>query len=161
MMRRETASPSPGSGNPSETRRSGCAGYRCRCRPSGTHRAGLLTGVVASVFWLLPARAAAQTPPIIVSDTFTGSDGTLLTAHAPDINHASAGWTLNGGSPTPTLHTGWHRSGQAVGRKMRMRAAPSTTRAAILIRRRRKVANSANDSGERLGTALRMASMSR
>src|SRR5512138_283166 len=35
------------------------------------------------------------------------------------------------------------RSGQAVGKKTRMRATPSTTRAAILIRRRRRVLNSA------------------
>src|SRR5262249_47277048 len=35
------------------------------------------------------------------------------------------------------------RSGQAVGKKTRMRATPFTTRAAILIRRRRRVLNSA------------------
>src|SRR6516162_2595223 len=48
------------------------------------------------------------------------------------------------------------RSGQAVGRKTRMRAAPSTTRAAILMRRRRKVVNSALARRERLGAAARM-----
>src|SRR4051812_4860920 len=47
--------------------------------------------------------SSAQTPPILVSDTFTGSDGTALTAHAPDVNHAIGGWTLSGGSPMPTL----------------------------------------------------------
>jgi Transposase DDE domain group 1 len=52
------------------------------------------------------------------------------------------------------------RSGHAVGRNTRMRAAPSTTRAAILIRRRRIVVNSAYDNCERFGTASRMASMS-
>ena len=52
------------------------------------------------------------------------------------------------------------RSGHAVGKKTRMRAAPSTTRAAILISRRRIVANSAYDSGERYGAAARMVSRS-
>jgi len=52
------------------------------------------------------------------------------------------------------------RSGHAVGRKTRMRAAPSITRAAILIRRRRSVANSATESSERFAIALRMVSMS-
>src|SRR4029453_1039903 len=41
-----------------------------------------------------------------------------------------------------------------------MRAAPSTMRAAILISRRRIVANSAVDSGERFGAASRIASKS-
>src|SRR4030095_16315749 len=39
-------------------------------------------------------------------------------------------------------------SGQAEGSRMRIRAAPSTTRAAILIRRRRRVVNSATAQGE-------------
>jgi hypothetical protein len=52
------------------------------------------------------------------------------------------------------------RSGHAVGRKTRMRAAPSTTRAATLIRRRRSVVNSATASEERFAIALRAVSMS-
>ena len=46
-------------------------------------------------------------------------------------------------------------SGQALGRKIRMRAAPSTTRAAILIRHRRKVLNSASTMAEPVGAAAR------
>jgi len=46
-------------------------------------------------------------------------------------------------------------SGQAVGNQTRMRAAPSTTRAASLIKRSRKVANSAVFQHERLGAAAR------
>ncbi len=44
--------------------------------------------------------------------------------------------------------------GQAEGIWMRMRASPSTTRAAILMRCRRKVANSALARAERLGGGL-------
>ena len=47
------------------------------------------------------------------------------------------------------------RSGQAVGNQTRMRAAPSTTRAAILIRRTRKVLNSAFAQNEFFGAAAR------
>src|SRR5205823_10284062 len=57
----------------------------------------------------------------------------------------------------------WRRSaasGQAPGSETRMRAAPSMTRAAILMRRSLRVANSARNSGERLGTALRAVSLS-
>jgi len=46
-------------------------------------------------------------------------------------------------------------SGQAVGNQTRMRAVPSTTRAAILIKRSRNVANSAVFQHERLGAAAR------
>src|SRR6185312_4581747 len=52
------------------------------------------------------------------------------------------------------------RSGHAVGRKMRIRAAPSITRAAILMRRSLSVANSAEESGEHLAIPSRMLSMS-
>src|ERR1700758_3120375 len=45
--------------------------------------------------------------------------------------------------------------GQAVGSHRRMRAAPSTTRAAILISRNRSVVNSAVLQEERLGAAAR------
>ena len=51
-------------------------------------------------------------------------------------------------------------SGQAVGSEMRMRAAPSTTRAAILISRSLRVENSQRYRAEHLGTALRTASIS-
>src|ERR1700681_3072784 len=46
-------------------------------------------------------------------------------------------------------------SGQDVGSQRRMRAAPSTTRAAILISRTRSVVNSAVLQEERLGAAAR------
>lgn len=46
-------------------------------------------------------------------------------------------------------------SGQAVGSQMRMRAVPSTTRAAILISRNRSVVNSAVRQEERLGAVAR------
>ena len=47
-------------------------------------------------------------------------------------------------------------SGQAVGNQIRMRAVLSTTRAAILIKRSRNVANSAVLQDERLGAAARI-----
>src|SRR5260221_5429300 len=46
-------------------------------------------------------------------------------------------------------------SGQAVGNQTRMRAAPSTTRAASLIKRSRTVANSAGFPPQGLGAAAR------
>ena len=47
-------------------------------------------------------------PPsgLLVQDAFSGAAGSLLTAHAPNINLTGTPWTLNGGAPTPTLVTG-------------------------------------------------------
>jgi hypothetical protein len=80
------------------------------------------TGLTASTtyFWHVTARNAAgsTTGPLwsfttaaapvglLVQDTFTGTPGTLLPAHAPDVNLTGASWTVTGGSPTPTLGSG-------------------------------------------------------
>ena len=45
-------------------------------------------------------------PGLLVYDTFTGTAGSLLTAHLPDVNLTGSGWTLNAGSPMPTLSAG-------------------------------------------------------
>jgi hypothetical protein len=47
----------------------------------------------------------AATPGLLVQDTFTGSVGTLLTAHLADVNLTSNPWAVTGGPPTPTLTT--------------------------------------------------------
>ncbi len=36
---------------------------------------------------------------VVVSDTFTDSDGTLLEAHTPDIDDVGLGWTVQRGDP--------------------------------------------------------------
>ena len=43
---------------------------------------------------------------LLVQDLFTGAAGTALTAHAPDVNVTGNPWSLNGGTPTPTLSAG-------------------------------------------------------
>jgi hypothetical protein len=43
------------------------------------------------------------TPNFLVSDTFTGANGTLLPSHAPDVNQTGHAWTMTGATPTPTL----------------------------------------------------------
>ena len=40
---------------------------------------------------------------LLVSDTFTGANATLLTSHAPDVNQTGHAWTVTGATPTPTL----------------------------------------------------------
>src|SRR5581483_8731551 len=49
----------------------------------------------------------------LVSDTFTDTNGTLLTAHTPDINQTGHAWTVTGGPPTPTIGNG--RAGTTAG----------------------------------------------
>jgi glucose/arabinose dehydrogenase len=46
-------------------------------------------------------------PPVglLVQDTFAGTLGTALPAHLPDVNLTGNLWTLNGGTPIPTLMT--------------------------------------------------------
>jgi len=44
-------------------------------------------------------------PSRLVLDTFTGGDGTLLSAHAPNINRTGHVWTITG-APAPTLLSG-------------------------------------------------------
>jgi Putative binding domain, N-terminal len=43
---------------------------------------------------------------VLMQDSFTGSDGSLLTAHAADVKPVGAAWTVNGGSPVPALQNG-------------------------------------------------------
>ena len=47
-------------------------------------------------------------PPtgLLVQDAFAGTPGTVLTAHAPNLNFTGTPWTLTAGSPTPTLVPG-------------------------------------------------------
>jgi hypothetical protein len=48
----------------------------------------------------------AVTNSVLVSDTFTGTNGTLLTNHAPNVNQTGHAWTVVGSTPTPTLAGG-------------------------------------------------------
>ena len=52
----------------------------------------------------LASSATAQTGPVI-SDSFTGSNGTVLSNHAPDVSAGSA-WTLVGTPPAAVLNSG-------------------------------------------------------
>ena len=49
----------------------------------------ILLGIISVA---LPSLALAQT---IISDTFNGTNGTLLTAHAPNVNLTGGGWTFS------------------------------------------------------------------
>jgi len=69
-------------------------------------------------------------------------------AHRPDLYGPTA-------AKRPASKRKSILSGQAEGSRMRIRATPSLTRAAILIRRRRRVANSATAQGEAAGAAAR------
>jgi hypothetical protein len=71
------------------------------------HSSHMIRWVVLAVPLVLAASAArAQTPPVIVSDTFTGADGTLATTHTPDVAPSGATWAVSGGSQMPTLNGG-------------------------------------------------------
>lgn len=51
--------------------------------------------------WSLPAPAVT-----VVSDTFTGTDGSLLSLHVPDVGQTKGGWAVTGSAPAPTLAQG-------------------------------------------------------
>ena len=60
--------------------------------------------------------SVSYTPPppnLLVSDTFTGTAGTALPSHTPDVNLTAQAWTVTGAPPTPALVSG--RAGVAVG----------------------------------------------
>ena len=76
-----------------------------------------VTGVAAGSTTLTATapNGVSQTVPVtvtgvpaswLVSDSFTDTNGTLLTAHAPDINQTGNAWTVTGGPPTPTIGNG-------------------------------------------------------
>ena len=64
------------------------------------------TGSTPGPIWSFTTASGTTAPGLLVQDTFTGTPGTLLTAHAPDVNVTGNAWTLNGGAPTPTLVAG-------------------------------------------------------
>ena len=47
---------------------------------------------------------AGPAPQLLASDTFTGADGTLLSAHTPDVGGGV--WSITGAPPFPTLNGG-------------------------------------------------------
>jgi RHS repeat-associated protein len=48
----------------------------------------------------------ASMADVLVWDTFTGTNGTLLSAHPPDINGTGTNWTITGNTPAPQLSGG-------------------------------------------------------
>src|SRR5271156_5247213 len=78
---------------------------------------------------------------------WSGVAGRVHGATCPNFHGAAAKWPARSLNNVP--------SGQAVGSQTRMRAAPSTTRAAILISRKRSVLNSARAHTDRVGAADR------
>ena len=64
------------------------------------------TGTTPGPIWSYTTSSGTTPPGLLVQDTFAGTVGTLLTAHAPDVNLTGNAWTLNGGAPTPTLVAG-------------------------------------------------------
>ena len=48
---------------------------------------------------------AGPAPQLLASDTFTGADGTLLSAHTPDVGGGV--WSITGAPPFPTLNGGF------------------------------------------------------
>ena len=48
---------------------------------------------------------AGPAPQLLASDTFTGADGTLLSAHVPDVGGGV--WSITGAPPFPTLNGGF------------------------------------------------------
>jgi len=78
-----------------------------------------LLGPNLRYFWRVTARNANGTTlgpiwsfitsgpnQLIVSDTFSGPDATLLTSHAPDLNIAGSSWSITGSPPFPMLNSG-------------------------------------------------------
>jgi hypothetical protein len=57
----------------------------------------LLAAVVAA---FVAVHARGDIGDIIIQDTFTGTNGTILTSHAPDINLPADQWRLNGSGYT-------------------------------------------------------------
>jgi hypothetical protein len=97
-----------------------------RVSPPQPFAIGLTTGSASPVlspntqyYWRVIARNAfgSTVGPIwtfrtggplhsIVSDTFTGANGTLLTSHSPDVNFPGSSWSITGSPPFPTLNDG-------------------------------------------------------
>ena len=97
-----------------------------RISPPRLFAAGLTNGSASPVlspntqyYWRVVARNAfgSTVGPIwtfrtggevhsIVSDTFAGANGTLLTSHSPDVNVPGSSWSITGSPPFPTLNDG-------------------------------------------------------
>jgi hypothetical protein len=58
--------------------------------------------LVVATAWLSASATAALAQTTIIADTFTGANGSALTAHAPDTNPLNRSWAVSG-SPAPTL----------------------------------------------------------
>jgi hypothetical protein len=58
---------------------------------------------VAPTVPLSGSATSATASNVLVGDTFTGVDGALLSAHAPDVNGTAAGWVITGAAPAPRL----------------------------------------------------------
>ena len=78
--------------------------YTAAQNASASARTGFVT-VGYRTFMLTQPGTAAPGTVIHVADTFTGANGTAITAHSPDVYPAGVTWTATG-SPTPTLSGG-------------------------------------------------------
>jgi uncharacterized protein DUF4038/collagenase-like protein with putative collagen-binding domain len=56
--------------------------------------------------WLLILEATPSSGVTVISDTFAGANGTLLTAHMPDVDTPGVAWTMSGATPVPTIRNG-------------------------------------------------------
>jgi hypothetical protein len=64
-------------------------------------------GTTTGPVWSFTTGTAPAIPAdVLVQDTFTGANGTLLTTHAPDFTRSPATWTVTGATPVPTLTGG-------------------------------------------------------
>jgi fibronectin type III domain protein/HYDIN/CFA65/VesB family protein len=61
------------------------------------------------------AVSGTATGVLLVKDAFTGSNGSLLTAHVPDVPSSGTAWVATGKSPTPALQGGMAAVGSGTG----------------------------------------------
>src|SRR5206468_362865 len=61
-------------------------------------------GATAGPVWSFTT--AAVPADLVIADTFTGANGTLLSSHVPDVDKPGVPWTITGATPAPTLTNG-------------------------------------------------------
>src|SRR6185436_2449314 len=65
-------------------------------------------GATAGPVWSFTTAAAPVVDAdLLIQDSFTGANGTLLTAHLPEFERTAAPWVSMSGPPVPTLANGF------------------------------------------------------